>query len=950
MWISVKNIKNIGIFSLLITLSFSCFASNVNESEKMNQVNINNNTVDWTKLLKKLNNSHDLVTLPDWGPYTKKYIGTTHIDSIKKGTRFDLSVFPSFYRRRVDVPNVNFETEYYPWDASSNLNYYKFRHMMEWKNKVYADISYYLMDKDSQAIEIDLENKTKIPQTLAVHFMASMSFPAIDKEINANHVLYPAKVSLKNNAAWFDAGDYSILTSPMKRPTDTLVKDGQIKGEKRVQNFVNGSGIEFGSSPNDKMTFDINLKNDFTNAVLLLRYKMEKGNQNITVKVDDKEIKNISIEAGKEIKTVKISIAELTKGKHSIEFITNKNGIVQFDGFGICDNNTTDDISFSKINWKYEPEHIYRPSDDSIVFKYKDADKYYAVKWFFTDYMIREFYCRDLDVIFKVMANNHTKTKLYGDGKGHYTNIYLRPIAMKPESSRKIYAAVLCTDTLQQAKEKLNKITEQSLKDSVNQLSRRIENKDKSEYDKAGEKYQLSQTIMKAILLTNVVFPVYTQKHYIRHSTPGKYWDSLYTWDSGFIGLGLLEYSVKRAIENLNVYMTQPGSQSAFIHHGSPVPVQHYLFFEIWNRTQSKELLKYFYPRLKQYYEFLAGKYGSSTTAKFKSGLLQTWDYFYNSGGWDDYPPQKYVDEHNAKNITPVITTAQVIRCAKFLIMYADILGLEADKRSYEADVKKFTEALNKYSWDKKSGYFSYVVHDKEGNPTGIFKTESGENFNKGMDGLYPLVAGICPESQAEILIKHLESPKELWSKVGLSTVSQSASYYRKDGYWNGTVWMPHQWFFWKTMLDYGRYEFAEKIAKTALNIWKFEVDSTYRTFEHFVIEGGRGAGWFSFGGLSAPVVSWYAAYYKPGTINTGFDTIILNEKFNGDFSKLKLTVKGYGAKISDILVCMNPNFRYKLAEKQKDCSLINRENGNIVIKINNTKAGNIFNLHIVKQ
>jgi hypothetical protein len=52
-----------------------------------------------------LAHTHDL-RLPDWGPYTKKYTGISHIPDIHAGLRFDLSVFPGYYRRQVLVPNV----------------------------------------------------------------------------------------------------------------------------------------------------------------------------------------------------------------------------------------------------------------------------------------------------------------------------------------------------------------------------------------------------------------------------------------------------------------------------------------------------------------------------------------------------------------------------------------------------------------------------------------------------------------------------------------------------------------------------------------------------------------------------------------------------------------------------------------------------------------------------
>ena len=96
--------------------------------------------------------------------------------------------------------------------------------------------------------------------------------------------------------------------------------------------------------------------------------------------------------------------------------------------------------------------------------------------------------------------------------------------------------------------------------------------------------------------------------------------------------------------------------------------------------------------------------------------------------------------------------------------------------------------ACKNYSWDEESGYFGYVVHDSLGNATDIFRYKDQSNFNKGLDGVTPLVAGICSPAQVGRLMEHLFSPDELWTKVGLSTVDQSAPYYKEDGYWNGAV------------------------------------------------------------------------------------------------------------------------------------------------------------------
>ena len=82
-----------------------------------------------------------------------------------------------------------------------------------------------------------------------------------------------------------------------------------------------------------------------------------------------------------------------------------------------------------------------------------------------------------------------------------------------------------------------------------------------------------------------------------------------------------------------------------------------------------------------------------------------------------------------------------------------------------------------------------------------------------------------------------------MWSNAGISAVDMSASYYFDDGYWNGNVWMSHQWFIWKTMLDNGEADFAFDIAKLALDMWKEETDFTYNTYECFGIAQGAAVG-----------------------------------------------------------------------------------------------------------
>ncbi|MCB0689158.1 MAG: hypothetical protein KDC53_21620, partial [Saprospiraceae bacterium] len=393
-----------------------------------------------------------------------------------------------------------------------------------------------------------------------------------------------------------------------------------------------------------------------------------------------------------------------------------------------------------------------------------------------------------------------------------------------------------------------------------------------------------------------------------------------------------------------NAYLNEPDEESVFIHHGTPLPVQHYLFLELWNKTQSKELVKYFYPKLKAYYEFIAGKTETSNTANMQSGLIRTWDYFYNSGGWDDYPPQKYVNEHKlTSNVTPVVSSAHAIRIAKILKLAAHELGLQTDMAIYDSDIQHLSNALNNFSWDESSGYFGYVVHDTSGNVRDILKYDDQVNYNMGLGGASPLISGICTEDQKKAILSHLMTKGEIWSDVGLSAVDQSAPYYSNEGYWNGTVWMPHEWFYWKTMLDLGEANFADRIAMTALDTWKRETEDRYNCYEHFIIETGRGAGWHQFSGLSCPVLSWFNAYFQEGTITTGFDVWIKEKTFNESNTGLRANL--YIGENSNsqftVIVCLNPQYDYQVVWQGKMVEYKEVSKGTLSITLpNNTDNG----------
>ena len=168
----------------------------------------------------------------------------------------------------------------------------------------------------------------------------------------------------------------------------------------------------------------------------------------------------------------------------------------------------------------------------------------------------------------------------------------------------------------------------------------------------------------------------------------------------------------------------------------------------------------------------------------------------------------------------------------------------------------------------------------------------------------------------------------------GVGTVDLRAPYYSDNGYWNGTVWFPHQWILWKSLLDNGQTELATEIAIKALTVYDDEMKETYCSFENFTVKTKRGNGYHQFSGLTCPCLSWFKAYFTPGTISCGFFVQIsdIEKSKDNDYLEFNFKTDGFGR---TVLVCMNSNFEYRFLTDGEEVKAVSPIGGVYYIKLN---------------
>ncbi|MGN0778706.1 MAG: MGH1-like glycoside hydrolase domain-containing protein [Aristaeellaceae bacterium] len=807
--------------------------------------------------------SHD-IDLPSYGPYNKEYVGFSHVADPERGLRLDVDVLPGFYRRAVMDTRAITDSGARLWHARPDLTRFVYRYELLQPHQLYLETDF-SQEGSEAAVRCTFVNHTALPQSVQVDFCFSVRVPTF-----YHWPLTASEVSVPEGCAWVSAAAYVA-----QEGLTGITHDGFRLGERPEPGAVKGCLMHLPAGQTVRLQYAFSpVEADH----LMLRYRADADT---TLLVDDMPV---TLPASPVLTTV---TASLPRDCYTGLTLTHSGEGLLLDGFAIGLN--AGETAFTP--W---PE-VFAPAitrgEREMTLRYPLLPQSYTIRWDAEDYVLRELLGEQDGDILTRNIHNHVSLQMTGSGKGHFADLFVRPVFLAPHESRSFTLLISAGGTPRM-------IDPPALPDlSVNPCA---------------EPLRFSMARLRASTALNVVYPAYYRGRYIHSYTPGRIWDSFYTWDCGMIALGLLTMDRQRALECLQAYlMPQDDPHSPYLNHGSPLLTQMFAFKQLTD-AGDMEACGQLYPALQRAYRYFL-------TLPRHGGLIATWEIFYNSGGWDDYPTQKYMHEHCLTGKTaPVIVTSMTLICGSILQNAARRLGLTEDIAAYDADRQELSAALAP-CWDAETGYFGYSTDDGEGHFAGILRDEAGVNPNQGLDGLYPLLAGVGTAAQRRRMLDNIR--KGLVTPVGLSVVDTRSPYFIRSGYWNGSVWMPHQWIVWKALLDMGEDALAHRIARTAMRLWKRETGVNGNCYEHFMLTNGRGAGFHHFSGLSSPVLSWFQSYYTPGTVSAGLRTAIVRQTWNADCTGVELTVEADNPR-AVVIVTLREGCDYQLTEAPQGAQL----------------------------
>ena len=255
----------------------------------------------------------------------------------------------------------------------------------------------------------------------------------------------------------------------------------------------------------------------------------------------------------------------------------------------------------------------------------------------------------------------------------------------------------------------------------------------------------------------------------------------------------------------------------------SSAPWYSWLNWEVFKMTKDKKFLKEMYQSSVKFYNFYTANRDKDSDGLCEWGGEAILESVRDAqvAVWDEvgYPA----------NFEGLDLNCLLVMEAKSLEGMARELGLNTDAEKWKSDHEKRTTLINKFCWDKETGFY-YNVN----------KTDHSFSFKKNNDlkrmeiiGFLPLWAGITSDVQTKSLVSHLTNPAKFWRKYGIPSLAADDSFYNDKGYWNGPVWVQWNYLIECGLLQHGykkeAKELVEKVSEVMAdrlakdhNLWEF--------------------------------------------------------------------------------------------------------------------------------
>lgn len=143
-----------------------------------------------------------------------------------------------------------------------------------------------------------------------------------------------------------------------------------------------------------------------------------------------------------------------------------------------------------------------------------------------------------------------------------------------------------------------------------------------------------------------------------------------------------------------------------------------------------------------------------------------------------------------------------------FLKSLAEALGKTEDAKRYEKEAKEIADYVNKYMFDKTTGFYYDLQIDQTGKEKKLLV-----NRGMGTEGWLPLWAKMAPVDKAKMVVDNIMDENKFNLKVPFPTASKDNPRFEASKYWRGPVWLDQALYGVEALENYGYKEEAKYMA-----------------------------------------------------------------------------------------------------------------------------------------
>lgn len=323
----------------------------------------------------------------------------------------------------------------------------------------------------------------------------------------------------------------------------------------------------------------------------------------------------------------------------------------------------------------------------------------------------------------------------------------------------------------------------------------------------------LERTYYKAfsVLKVNVESPQGKIKH--TWTTPDRFpHKDMWLWDSAFHTLGNRFISSSLAEDSIKAILSNQRKDGFISHQMNPIngrasqftqpPVLAWASYKIYQQTKDKEFLKYVYPKLKKFLNWLYQNRDNDKTGLLAWKINSVVTCKCGESGMDNSP--RFDKLKDGESIKSVDFNSFAINEMEYLGKMAQELNRKEEAILWREEAGRKKRLFNLYLWDKEDKFYYDL------------KKNSRFNKIKTVASFLPLFAGIADKSKAEDLVKRLKNPDEFWTEFPVPSVSIDSPFYHKD-MWRGPTWINYNYLIIEGLKKYGFTDTAIQLANKTL-------------------------------------------------------------------------------------------------------------------------------------